>query len=392
MQLSIPLKTLESMVDALKDNIPKTPPQEVLTNFLIEAKNDLLTITSTDLKLWLIRREDCPDIKHEGAIALNAKRFSDMVKSLAGEDVEIKVTNAIATIKCGKSKFQLPVVAPDKYPSAPRDTDAKTFAIATDILHEGIRATLKLVSNDETKGALTAVHICEYDEVLEGEDEPSHFLSFTATDASRGSVIKFALPPLANLDIVVPVKALKEVEHIKEAETEISLSSNYIWFNSHGLAIACPLVAQKFPPVRSHLSGIRKGKKTGSVKCDRKELVTSLKRVAALTEGDIYNYLTDITVEGDNLKLVTDEGGVGRVEELLPCDVGSSGFEALFNVKYLQHILDTTKAKHVRLEVFAGARSCVLVTPCDGTDHEAFVMAVIKQNPVSKDEDDDEED
>lgn len=391
MYLTIPLKTLKSMVDALKDNIPKSPAQEVLTNFKLEAKDDLLTITSTDLKLWLIRREDCDHIKEEGAIALNAKRFSDAVKSLAGEDVEIKTTGAIATIKCGKSKFQLPVVDAGKYPDTPKNAEGKSFVIATDILHEGIRATLKMVSTDETKPLLMGVHICEYDELLEGEDTPTHFLSFTGADSPRGSIIRFALPStLANLDIAVSTKALKEVEHIKDAETYISLLNGYIWFDSYSLAIACPLISQKYPPVRSLIRDIRKGKKTGSVRCDRKELVTSLKRVAALSEGDIYSYLTDITVEDDNLKLVTDEGGIGRVEELFPCDVGSSGFKATFNIKYLQHILDTTKAKYVKLEVFDGARSCVLVTPCDGTDHEAFVMAVVRVGRILEDDDDED--
>jgi DNA polymerase-3 subunit beta len=392
MQLTIPLKTLKSMVDAVKEAIPKSPPQEVLTNFRLEAKNELFTITATDLKLWLVRREDCDTIKQEGAIALNAKRFSDMVKSFKGEDVSIKVSEGVAIIKCGKSKFNLPIVDAGKYPSMPKSISEQSFAIATDILREGLAATLKLVSNDETKAALTGVNLSEFDEVLEGEDDPTHFLGFAATDGSRGSTFRSIHPRLGetNLNVTVPARSLKEIAHITQAETEVRLVNNHIWFNTHALTIISPLIAQPFPPLRSHLTLVRKAKQSGAVKCDRKELVDSLKTVSALCEGELVNYLTDITVKDDNLVLVSDEQ-VGRVEETLPCDIGMSGFSARFNIKYLQHILDTTRSKMVKLEVYEGTRSLVMVSPCDGTDQESFLTSVVKPKPIIEDEDDEED-
>jgi len=393
MQLTLPLKTLKSMVDAVKEAVSKSPPQEILTNFRLEAKNDLFTITATDLKLWLIRREDSDSIKEEGAIALNAKRFSDAVKSLNGEEVLIKVSEGIATIKCGKSKISLPTISADSYPSTPKITDADTFAIATDILRDGIVATLKLVSNDETKPALTGVNLAEYDEIIDGEDDPTRFLSFTATDGCRGSCIRFVHPELSEklINATIPARSLKEVLHITQAETEVRLASNHIWFYSHALTIISPLIAQPFPPVRSSLVNVRLKEMSGSVKCDRKELITSLKTVASLCEGEITSYLVDITIKGDELILVAEVAGVGRVEESLPCDVGVSGFAARFNIKYLQHILDTTKSKHIKLEVYEGTRPLVMVSPCDGVEQESFLTSVIMPKKFEEDEDDEED-
>jgi DNA polymerase-3 subunit beta len=391
MYLTLPLKTLKSMVDALKDNIPKSPPQEVLTNFKLEAKNDLLTITATDLKLWLIRREDCNNIKEEGAIALNAKRFSDAVKSLAGEDVEIKVSNAIATIKCGKSKFQLPVIDANKYPATPRNTDAQSFAIATDILREGFAATLKTVSSDETKQALLGVHLEEIDEVLEGEDDPTHFLCFVSADGKRGSIFKAIAPFLGGVDITIPTKAVKEVEHITQAELEISLINNHIRIESHSLTIVAPLITQKFPPIRNMLSSLRKQKLSGSVKCDRKELLESIKRVNSLSEGDVLFQSVDIFIEQDGLRMISTVEGVGLVEESMSCDIGSGKFRSLFNPKYLQCILDTTRAKHVKLEAYDGPQRCVFITPCDDKYHETFLMAKVDMNKQAEDDDDEDD-
>ena len=391
MQLTIPLKTLRSMVDAVKEAIPKSPPQEVLNNFRLEAKNELFTITATDLKLWLVRREDCDTIKQEGAIALNAKRFSDMVKSLKGEEVSINASKGVALVKCGKSKFNLPVIDANNYPLMPKPSEGKTFAIATDILHEGISATLKTVSTDDTKPMIQGVHIHEFDETLEDEDEPTHFLSFTAADGSRGSVFKVVSPVLASLAVTIPTRTLKEVEHITQAETEVSLVNGHIWFNSRSLTIISPTIQQSYPPLRMMLAKMRKQEMSGSVKCDRKELIESLKRVNTLSEGDIYEQKVDMAIEGEELKFFSEIAGVGNVEESMVCDVGTGSFRSLFNPKYLLLILDTTKSKYVKLETYEGAQRCLFVSPCDGTDHETYLMAKVEIKRFKPEEDDDED-
>lgn len=391
MHLIIPLKTLKSMVDALKDNIPKSPHQEVLSNFLLVAKNDLLTMTVTDLRLWIIRREDCPNIKTEGAIALNAKRFTDTVKSLAGEDVEIKVSGASAVIKCGKSKFNLPVISEANYPSPPKSDEAKTFTVSTEIMKSGIAATLKTVSDDPTKPILMGVNIREYDETLEDEDEPTHFLEFISTDAKRGSLYRVAIAPLAGLNNTIPTRTLKEIEHITQNEIEVQCTGNYIWFITRSLTIISPFVDGKYAPVRTMMPTLKGQDKTGSVKCDRKELVKSLGTVASLCGGDIHEYTTDIAIEQDEMVFVSQVKGAGTVEERLPCDVSALGFESRFNIKYLQHILDTIKSKYVKLEAYSGRQPCVLIYPCDGTDHETFLMAAPKPKKFTE-VDNDEED
>lgn len=391
MQLTIPLKTLKLMVEAVKEAIPKSLPQEILTNFHLEARNELFTITATDLKLWLIRREDCDTIKQEGAIALNAKRFSDAVRSLAGDEVSIKVAEGVAIIKCGKSKFSLPTIAADNYPLTPKAVDGQSFAIATDILHEGIAATLKTVSTDATKPSVMGVHIQGVDEILEGEDDPTHFLSFISTDGRRGSHFKAVCPLLNSLDVTVPTRTLKEVEHISQAETIVTLINGHIRFDTHSLTIISPTIEHPFPPARAMLPNLRKQTLSGTLKCDRRELILSLKRVNTLSEGDIYSQRVDLKIEGDELKFFSAIGGVGNVEESMLCDVGSGDFRSLFNPKYLLCILDTMKAKYVKLEAYEGAQRCVFITPCDGADHETFLMAIgeVKRNKTTETDDDD---
>jgi DNA polymerase III sliding clamp (beta) subunit (PCNA family) len=130
---------------------------------------------------------------------------------------------------------------------------------------------------------------------------------------------------------------------------------------------------------------------SGSVKCDRQDLIESLKRVNILSsEGEIYEQKVDMLFEGEELKFFSERDGIGKVEESMICDVGAGKFRSLFNPKYLLLILDTTKAKQVKLEAYDGQQRCIFVSPCDGTDHETYLMAKVEINRP-KVEDDDED-
>jgi DNA polymerase-3 subunit beta len=391
MQLIISLKKLKLMVAAAEKAIAKPAPLEILNNFKLAAKNDLFSITATDLKLWLIGREDCNTIKEEGEVALNAKRLSDVVKSLRGEEVSIKVSQGAAVIKCGKSKFSLPTISASEYPSMPEISQERAFAIPTALLHQGISATLKTVSDNITKPALQGVHIYEFDETLEGEDDPTHFLAFVSADGSRGSYFKVVSPPLASLAATIPTRTLREVEYITQAETEITITNGRICFLTHSLIVASPLIQQPYPPVSKTLLQLRKQKMSGSIKCDRKELIESLKRVNTLSDSDIYDQRVDMLIEGEELKFFSEIADVGNVEESMICNTGSGSFRSLFNPKYLLLILDTISSKQVKLEAYEGVQRCLFASSCDGTDHETFLMAIAeikRYKPEAKDDDD----
>src|ERR1700675_634882 len=73
----------------------------ILSNVLIEAKDDRIILTATDLELGI--RCSCPaKVKKEGAGTIPARRLLDYVRLLPDADVQIKLAdNHWASLVCG---------------------------------------------------------------------------------------------------------------------------------------------------------------------------------------------------------------------------------------------------------------------------------------------------
>src|SRR5947209_19230537 len=79
----------------------------MLSNVLLEAKDDRLTLTATDLELGI--RCSCPaKVKKDGAGTLPARRLLDYVRLLPEGDLTLKfLENHWASITCGRSRTRM---------------------------------------------------------------------------------------------------------------------------------------------------------------------------------------------------------------------------------------------------------------------------------------------
>src|SRR5256885_7604557 len=79
----------------------------ILSNVLVEAEGDRITLTATDLELGI--RCSCPArVKKGGASTIPARRLLDYVRLLPEGDVQIKVLeNQWANLVSGRSKTRI---------------------------------------------------------------------------------------------------------------------------------------------------------------------------------------------------------------------------------------------------------------------------------------------
>src|SRR5579884_2836720 len=76
----------------------------ILSNVLLEAQGDRLTLTATDLELGM--RTSCPArVKREGAGTIPARKLLDYVRLLPDADINVKLAeNQWASFICGRSR------------------------------------------------------------------------------------------------------------------------------------------------------------------------------------------------------------------------------------------------------------------------------------------------
>src|SRR3977135_368028 len=96
----------------------------ILSNVLLEAADDRLTLTATDLELGV--RCSCPaKVKKEGAGTVPAKKLLDFVRLLPDTDLTIKfLENHWASSTCGRSRTKMAGMSRESFPELPQMPEA----------------------------------------------------------------------------------------------------------------------------------------------------------------------------------------------------------------------------------------------------------------------------
>jgi len=137
--------------------------QPILKCMLFETVGEGVRLTGNNIDLCiqtaLIPANPSVD-RVDGAVALEARLFANVVESLPAGEIEISVNeNLVTTLKCGKSKFDIAGLNPEIFPSINDFTPTESFTIGSKILRDMIRQTLFCVSQDKNRIALSGENI-----------------------------------------------------------------------------------------------------------------------------------------------------------------------------------------------------------------------------------------
>ena len=123
----------------------------VLSHLLLTAREDKLHLAATDLDVSLTSWCEA-EIKREGAIAVQAKKLVEIIRSLTGEEVLLVLDEPRElTIRAGKSRFKIHGLSPDDFPTLPSVEDGRRVAIPFADFRRMIAKILFAVSAEESR-------------------------------------------------------------------------------------------------------------------------------------------------------------------------------------------------------------------------------------------------
>ena len=198
----------------------------ILSNFLVEAADDKLTITATDLDQSI--RTSCPaKVKKPGACTIPARKLYDYIKLLPEGDISIKLMdNHWVQIRAGRSNTKMVGMARANFPQVAEFPTTGAVKIAAASLQGMIAKTIFAISNEESRYTLNGALL-----VLKAES-----MAMVATDGHRlahieklGEVLegvtgeKKTLIPRKALSELLSLLNTTEVETIDFADDEQTL-------------------------------------------------------------------------------------------------------------------------------------------------------------------------
>jgi DNA polymerase III subunit beta len=318
------LTTTQGVVER-KTTIP------ILSNLLVEAKGNRLTITATDLELSV--RTSCDaKVKKEGAGTIPAKKLLELVRLLPEGEIKFKLLdNHWVEIVSEKKKYKMVGMAKENFPALPAMPHT-LVKIPAAVLESLIGKTKFAISMEESRYTLNGGLLILKPDTLAMVATDGHRLALAETDQKLAGLN-------GEVRVLIPKKAMDEVEKLSaaagadDAQMEFAKDESHLFFQvGHRLLISRILTGQ-FPNYEAVLP--RENNKT--VVLERAELTDAVRRVSQLADQRSHAVKLAVSPEGVEISASSPEYGEAKesIEKEYKGDAIAIGFNSSYMLDFL---------------------------------------------------------
>jgi len=332
-QLLEPLQQIAGVVER-RQTLP------ILANILINAGNDELQMTATDLEVEL-RTGTKAECKGLAGFTVPARKLLDITKALPeGAKITLDVDEDKAKLQSGRSRFTLGVLPAQDYPVIEPTPSSSVLSIKEASFKRPIEKTQFAMAQQDVRYYLNGMLL----EISKGE------IRTVATDGHRLAMSQSedSVNKEISLQVILPRKAVNELSRLlKESENpiQIELSNNYIKVLLEKAVFTSKLIDGRFPEYQRVMpSGSDK-----EVEADKQSLKQSLTR-ASILSNEKYRGIR-FSLENNLLQLQAHNPEQEEAEEELEVAYQGDELKIGFNVGYLLDAISVIEEDNVIIEL-----------------------------------------
>jgi DNA polymerase III subunit beta len=344
-----------------------TSPQRaaipILANVLVEAANDELVFTTTDMKVG-IRCYTEAKILEEGATTLPARRFFQLVRELPDVNVQVSTSaDHVTTIVAGASRFRLHGLGRAEFPALPQLSGA--VRLRQDRLRDVLARTSFAVSREDGRYVLSGV-FCR---MAKGT------ATFVGTDGKRlaRTETKVDLDPSVVGTYILPLKAVDEITRAlqhPEEEATVYVLPDRVAVEAGNTTVVTKLLAGDYPDVEQVIPQ----KSDVQIVLHREELMSLLRQVSLFT-NEVYNSVR-FTFSPGELTVTANTMDIGEGKVSMPANFQKEKLEIAFNPAFFLDILRHSKDDTVTLKLIDRYNPGVITDSSDAL----FVLMPMRLN------------
>jgi DNA polymerase-3 subunit beta len=332
----------------------------ILSNIFLEAKDDILTIKATDLKVNFETTVPVTVIE-PGPATVFGDKFLGILSSAPEGEIEFEQIENKIKIKTSvkRANFQLKSMASDKFPEFPVSS-AGFFKMPIKNFKEMINQTVFSVSDDETRFFMNGV----YFEKNEGK------LAMVATDGRRLAYIEKEESAVNDFTgIIIPPKILNIITKRAgdEGLIEISVTDKIIFVRFGVYYLSSVLIEGQFPNYRKVIPETQ----TKSLSINRVEMLDALRRVSLLVEQKSHRIF--LGLKPGVMEIYSEEGEIGDAKEEIPCKYDGEEISLALNYRYIEEPFKVITTEEICI-CFTEPSKAITIVPVPKTDFFHIVM------------------
>ncbi len=362
MNIKINRDTLLKPLSSVSSIVERRHTLPILSNLLLEAKQDKIVLTATDLEMQISLSVQTA-VGGELSTTVSAKKLLDICRSLPeNADITMATQENRIQVKTGKSRFNLQTLPANDYPVMTKAASAgTTIQIGQKSLKRLFKQVEFAMAQQDIRYYLNGLLFEVNGNRLNVVGTDGHRLSFTSTELSTS---------YEKQEIILPRKTVIELIKLldeSEEEVTIELANGQANFAFGDIRLISKVIDGKFP---DYTRVIPVGHQN-SFTVDRMMILLSMQR-ASILSNEKYRGIR-MVLSNNSLKLISTNSEQEEAEEELEINYAGSSLDIGFNVTYMIDVLNNVGSENVVFS-FADANSSCLVTVENDSDYKYVVM------------------
>lgn len=362
MKFTFDRDTMVKEIAIAQEIISTKNAMSILSNVLLIAENQSLTIKATDIKVNF--ETVFPVIvEEEGSTTIFCDKFMSILNSLPSGEIEFVQNDIKVTIKpiSKKVKFDLKSMASDKFPEFSSVDTVPYFDVPADEFKEMITQTIFAISDDETRYFMNGVFFERKGDNLNMVSTDGRRLAFISKEICQG------VPEFPS--VIVPPKILTTVLKRAPSEGMISLAilDKMIYVKFGNYHFSSVLLDGQFP----NYTRVIPEHQSYYFELDKSDLTDALKRVALLVDQKARRVYFEINP--GRLVITSQESDIGVAKEEIPCEYDGEVVTMAMNYMYIDEPLKVMNFDRVRFE-FTESMKAVTFKPVPEADYFHIIM------------------
>jgi DNA polymerase III subunit beta len=312
----------------------------ILANILINAGNNGLQMTATDLEVEL-KTHASATCEGESDFTVPARKLLDITKALPdGAIINLEIDSDKAKLQSGRSRFTLGVLPAQDYPVIEPTPSNVVLSVNEGLFKRLIEKTQFAMAQQDVRYYLNGMLL----EISKGD------IKTVATDGHRLALSQSsgAVDSDIDLQVILPRKAVIELGRLlkeRDEDIKIELSSSYIKVLIEGAVFTSKLIDGRFPEYQRVMP-------TGSdkeVMADKSSLRQSMGR-ASILSNEKYRGIR-FSIQSGLLQLQAHNPEQEEAEEELEISYQGDELKIGFNVGYLIDAINAIDEEEVIIEL-----------------------------------------
>jgi DNA polymerase-3 subunit beta len=326
MNIIVIKEKLKEGLDAAIRASSEHPTLPILKNILIEAKDDKITLTATNLEIGM-RYNLSGKIAEAGGVTVPAGLLSQIISNLSDERVELSAEGPVLNIITESYKASIQGAPAAEFPILPLIENTEEYIEADSALFKSsLEATLSAAQFSELRPELSSVYLQFFGDriVLVATD------SFRLAEKTLADN-QFTATVSGEFKVLLPLRTAQELTRILREKGSIKIyrDQSQILFKTERLELISRLLEGTFPDYRAVIPK----EYQAEVSVDRDEFLNAVKLAGVMSGAGSETALRPGT--GDTLEIFSRDEKLGENSYQLAAKTKGSFKEASFNWKYL---------------------------------------------------------